>query len=107
MLPYVLPENHRVTDVSPKLKFGSETGEQDTNGAGLPLWRISVKILYTDSDGDPASETIRISVPSRNEPTGLQTQKISTEGLVVGAANGNLWFRAANVTAEQATKASA
>lgn len=98
MLPYTLPKNHRVTDVSPKLKFGSETGEQDTNVQGLPLWQVTVKLLWNDSDGDPTSASVRISFPSQTEPTGLIGSPISAEGLEIGTlGNGNTYFRAASV----------
>lgn len=76
---YNIVENHRVTDVSPKLKYG--TDEQQLNPEGVPLWTVTVKMIGTDGDGDPASETIKIPFPSAREPQGLMGQKVETEGL--------------------------
>lgn len=108
MLPYTLPQNHRVTDVAPKRNFNSETGEQDTNAQGLPLWTVTAKILWNDADGDPTSASIRISVPSRTEPTGLVGSPITAEGLEIGTmTNGNTYFRAASVAPLTPAKAPA
>lgn len=103
MLPYAIESmNHRVIDVSPRVKFGSETGEQDTDRDGIPLWNAQVKILFEDQDGDPTNEVIRITFPSQAQPTGLIDQAITTEGLIVGAStSGRLWFRAMGLRPQQ------
>lgn len=104
MLPYALPQKHRVIDVSPKLRFGSD-GEQDTNAEGMPLWTITTKLLWEDAEGDPTSQTIRISVPSRTEPAGFIGQQVIAKGLEIGTmSNGNTYFRAAEITPREAAK---
>lgn len=99
MLPYALTVSHRVLDVTPKLVFedGQATGEQATNPDGLPLWAVSVKLFYTDAEGDPASTKVKVTVPARHEPSGLIGQQAKFTGLEIGAVSGNFYFRAYSV----------
>lgn len=106
MLPYTLPENHRVTDIAPKIKYGSETGEQDTTGQGVPQWTVTVKLIWQDSEGDPTSQSIRMTVPSRTELPPVVGQQIVTEGLEIGTMNnGTTFFRAASIAPKARSQA--
>lgn len=103
MLPYAIEAtDHRVLDISPRVKFGSETGEQDQDRHGTPLWSAQIKVMFDDQDGDRTNEVIRITFPALTAPTGLVDQQIKAKGLIVGASNsGRLWFRAAEITPAQ------
>lgn len=107
MLPYTLPEDHRVVDVAPKPVHDSKTGEQQVSADGTPLWAVSVKMMWTDSDGDGTNERIKITVPSAREPQGLVGQRIQTEGLEQGfvvnhrESQFTVYYRARSVSAKQ------
>lgn len=98
MLPYILPEDHRLVSVDPKTLYrdGQRTDEQDTRG-GVPLWSVMVKVLFTDADGDPTSDRLKVTVPSRGAPKITAGGRVNFEGLSVGSSPGGCYFQAAGV----------
>jgi hypothetical protein len=101
-----------VMATAPKLVFGTQTGEHDTNAAGVLKWTAQVAVSYApDSNGMTApAEVLNVSVAADTDPgitcppgtsvtfdqlrVGLNPPEKRDNGTIRG---GRLWYSAAGI----------
>lgn len=95
MLPIEMLADHSVKSIDPKPDYsgGEKTDRQAVDVHGVPLYVARVKVFYTDEDGDPTNQTLRVTFPSKTAPY-LDGDKAKFPGLVAGVANGSIYLRA-------------
>lgn len=95
MLPIGMLAEHSVKSIDPKPEYdgGEKTDRQAVDVNGVPLYVARVKVYYTDEDGDPTNQTLRVTFPSKTQPY-IEGDKAKFPGLVAGVANGAIYLRA-------------
>ena len=89
-------------DVSPKVKFGSDTGEQATTKDGKPQWVAQLLVQYTNGFGAEVAEVLKLTIASESDPGKSipDMSPVDVEGLTVGVMEGrdgqgfSMFFRA-------------
>lgn len=88
--------------VAPKVKFGSDTGEQATTKDGVPQWVAQLLVQYKNGFGAEVAEVLKLTIASETEPGKAipDMSPVLTEGLTVGVMEGrdgqgfSMFFRA-------------
>lgn len=60
------------------------TGRQETNNAGVPLWEVGVSWLGADRYGEIENLTYEVIVASRTQPVVGRNHPVAFEGLTLG-----------------------
>jgi hypothetical protein len=107
---------------TPKLKFGSRTGEQEVSAAGQPKWAVQAAVTFHGINGmQPVSEVITITLEGTADPcqglppgvpvifdgfrVGISPPEKTEKG---GIRGGKAWYQAAGVRpVQQGRKAEA
>lgn len=87
--------------MTPKLRYGSDTGEQATTKDQVPLWAGQFLFQYKNSFDNEVAEVVKITIASETDPAKSipDMSPVEIEGLTVGVMEGRnggfaLFFRA-------------
>ena len=92
--------------VTPKLKFGSDAGEQaTTKDDDTPLWTAQLLAQYKNGFGAEVAEVLKLTIAAESDPGKSipDMSPVEVEGLTVGVMEGrngqgfSMFFRAESI----------